>query len=485
MVVETIASKDTFEEFVKHDMLMIEILKSVPFNTEAYKGYRVFNAPFSIRSVMHACVVGGLARMDYKEILLSAYSGANLKDTFYHELGHTWSFIYLDDYKEYADLRGKPLVTDSTNWQELTAENFAEDFRFAKSPYTDKSTYKTSYGEPTEQEIKKLRDWISKIEQSIKATVKYTTINGEQPFWNTIITDNNKITFEGKCTNVYDFTVKISTPDWKENKVKVVPENGHFKFDITFDDEGMYKIQNVIGIGEVNVIYYKDYNDIKIEVENNKEKKDSQDTWEVLKAQDVSSRVSWWVQTHKDFPGVWTMEQTDGLYALITNGPSLDSNWQPYLKNLRLDDVILEEDKTTIKVQVDQGDSEVILIKLPEKAIRNPIEVIGLENQLVEESISENIIIDPPIEGREIVVGGGAYFNVLVRSKTGKMFYEIKNGKEVMLQDIIILNSSYPHFSRVEFWLTFTDFKPGKTDIIFYEDANREVEIGRTYIIMK
>lgn len=54
-----------------------------------------------------------------------------------------------------------------------------------------------------------------------------------------------------------------------------------------------------------------------------------------------------------------------------------------------------------------------------------------------------------------------------------------------MYKDTILLNSSYPHFNRVEQWLTLTDFKPGKTDIIFYEDSNKKVETGRTFIIIK
>jgi len=484
-IFETIASKEMFEEFVNHDRLMLEILKGVPFSTEPYRGYRVLNAPFSIRSVMHACIAGGVARIGYEQILLSAYSGANLKDTFYHELGHTWSYIYLDDYAEYTALRGKPIVTDSNAWEELTAENFAEDFRFAKSPYSDKSSFKTSYGEPTEQEIGKIREWISKVEQSKAATINYTTINGEQPFWTTYATDNNKITFEGKCTNVNDFTIVIKMPDWTEKKIKVTPENSRFKFDITFDEEGLYTIQNVIGIGEVNVIYYKDFNNIKVEVENTQKEKEEKQSWEILKAQDVSSEVSYWILSNKEYPGIWTIERTDGLYVLVTNGKSLDSKWQPYYKKIKLKDVILKDDKTIIEVEVDKGDSEVILIKLPRKAINNQIDVIGLENELVEESAREDIFIIPSVEGKEIVSGGGLYFDIVARSKTGKIYMEMKNGEEIMYKDTILLKSSYPHFNRVEQWLTLTGFKPGKTDIIFYEDLNKKEEIGRTYIFIK
>jgi Copper amine oxidase N-terminal domain. len=482
IVSELNINKDNFESFIQNDIKMIKALKLVPFNTDEFSGYRVLNAPFNMKTVTRDCDAAGYTSCDSTQIVLAACQ-IQIEDTFYHELGHAWAYLNLNkDYTEYAKLRGHDtVVTNEGNenpveWCELTSENFAEDFRIAMSPYADKSTFSTCYAEPTEQDTKNIVDFIHKNQKDTgyNETVK---INGEQRLGDVYTTNSDSVSFSGMMNG--PFQVTITKPDFSKETIKITPNDFNYSQSINLKEEGTYIVSGLYG-GTYYIMYYKNIETAPLDLSFVKTETNS---WEQLKAQDVSDSTALWFDHAKFLGGYWVKDRSDSILVSISEGKEIGV--EKILKNIKLSDVQLEADKTVITVT--SGDEEGILLKLPLSAKDKPIVVNGLQNSHLTEDTTDKLNISIPTQDEIFATGNGIFNTVIcgsVKSSTGMVYYEIKSGDTVLYKDSQTLDTASQHWSYFAPDTIFFDAPNlnGQVDYVFYEDSSKKVELGRMHV---
>ncbi|USG65110.1 copper amine oxidase N-terminal domain-containing protein [Brevibacillus ruminantium] len=235
------------------DQKILHAIQQVPFDTKIYEGLRILNVPIdSLQGLNSEFYAAGYASRSTATIsIVTGINNADNTGTFYHELGHIWDGLYHDE-KKYLSIRQKQRLDDSS-WGSSLDENFAEDFRLAMSPNKDQMPSLTAFGQPDEEVLSSLREWILDTTENNPKILPFVEIDNEQRFSYLYATNEDSITFSGTAQD--DFTMTIITPNGDREEQEVSTKNNHFRAKVSLQQEGVYQIRSAIG--SFTIVYLK------------------------------------------------------------------------------------------------------------------------------------------------------------------------------------------------------------------------------------
>lgn len=413
---------ENIREFIYNDLKILSVLKDIPFDISMFNGYRVINVPFNIQSITYSCDVGGLVHPNVPEIVLVG-SMQDLEDTFYHELGHIWSHHYMDNttMMEYTKIRGKDFI-DSGSWEDLSVENFAEDFKYIKMPYRKNISRKGSYGTPSEKEIKELISFINDLEKSNQLS-KVVKINGLNLFGNIQVLKDGVLSIEGYAENSFTITIYNKDNIISEELV-TVDKNKYYKKTLNFNNNGFYSI---VGFGS-DIIDVFLFNGIEIKPLNLDFELNKTFYWNEISIDQIDdTNISLWVDNNKFLGGYWLKDGLDDNYLLITNGSKGNK--------IKLDNVSYDGKK--ISINVSSGNQNEILLTLPRFTSNVPIVVNGLSIPFETKNKAELIYGSITTKYED----SGLYTVFKVKSPTGYAYVEVWNNDNIMSSELMSLST--------------------------------------------
>lgn len=166
------------EHFDTNRQALIDILQNnEELSFEKFEGLNIHAAPFAIRTPLgdgtYEAFAGKASGSRHMIVTNS------LTQTFIHEFGHNWDSQF-GDHEQYLKLRGKESYKPASNdWVDRVVENFAEDFMATFVPDGYDYYHKAVFGDPSEAQKEKLRQWVQQREQEVTPIAPdRLTING-------------------------------------------------------------------------------------------------------------------------------------------------------------------------------------------------------------------------------------------------------------------------------------------------------------------
>lgn len=352
----------------KSDRIIADALKSLPFDTSAFRGTSIKKIPFHLEYIGFAerglatGWIAGFVKGGYSpQIVIGTRSGLT-KGVLYHEIGHIWDFIYLDTYAEYLAIRKQEHFIPTKQWTHRLEENFAEDFSVVMGDKVGEFfPHNGIFGRPTSAETAELSAWMQKMMSEGRPHRTHLLVNGHASLGNIIVTKDPYLRFQGAVSG--EHYVTVFDPEFAVRSFPLA-HNEAADLTIPLDLFGFFTIATPNG--EITVVRLDDSYSFPTTA-NAYGKATS-----TLLDRDTLS----WISFLQGSRGLWLHPADDALYVLINDGAyktrGTGGSWTG--RKIDLAHIEYQDDRTLIHLV--EGDNPFLVLRLPLDRNDKPIELV-------------------------------------------------------------------------------------------------------------